>query len=64
MHRLVNLTQIYVMTSPPTSKTEYWDWMMLQADFIYEGQTKLYSFRKVWISICKSPGEGLKCVLA
>lgn len=31
---LVNLTQIHVMTSSPTSKTEYWNWMMLQAQIL------------------------------
>lgn len=34
MHRLVNLTQIHVTTNPPTSKTEYWDWMMLQGQIL------------------------------
>lgn len=34
MHRLVYLAQIHIMTSPPTSKTEYWNWIMLQAQIL------------------------------
>lgn len=34
MYRLMNLAQIHIMTSPPTSKTEYWNWMMLQAQIL------------------------------